>query len=319
MSWRDWVKNVRWTANNESLEKALWAAGQELWQGFLRRSAGWAVTGTPIWAYDWEVLCIVDGCRLDVISEVGETETYPWLPAEPSYITSAGGNSPEWLNRNFAPEFSEQLQMTGYVTANPFSDPPPNRHEQWPHLPLDSSDFALLREVFKTEPQHEIGDGGSVAPSDVTKHAIDVWRNREQFGVKRLIVHYMQPHAPFRSRPDWSEGLGDNPWNRLRDGKISAEDLWGAYRDNLHWVLESIDVLSRNCEAKIVLSSDHGNAMGEWGVYGHPPGTPVPAVRRVPWIELAGTDEMNYQPDLDVSCSDPQEDIPGQLEALGYR
>lgn len=118
------MKNIRWTATNESPSKAIRTASQELWQGLLRRGVGWTVSGSPIWDYEWDVLCILDGCRFDLMVEVMEADMYPWLPSTPDKITSVGGNSPEWLNETFSSSFDDEMQRTGYITANPFSDPP---------------------------------------------------------------------------------------------------------------------------------------------------------------------------------------------------
>ena len=48
--------------------------------------------------------------------------------------------------------------------------------------------------------------------------------------------------------------------------------------------LDSVAKLVENCDARIAIMADHGNAMGEWDEWAHPPRTPVPVVRKVPWI-----------------------------------
>jgi hypothetical protein len=61
-----------------------------------------------------------------------------------------------------------------------------------------------------------------------------------------MIVHYMQPHQPFRSRSDWigedhnlanvvdtDQEAGPCIWQRYRRGEFDDEEFWTAYRDNL--------------------------------------------------------------------------------------
>lgn len=138
------------------------------------------------------------------------------------------------------------------------------------------------------------------------------------------IVHFMQPHASFRSEPAWFErAIGEdswsaNVWKRLRNGEFTEREVWEAYADNLRWVLEDgISPLQSNCDGTIALTADHGNAMGEWGFYGHPLGCPINAVRTVPWKTIDGTDEGTLRPDRKPATDSV--DITEHLEALGYR
>ena len=101
---------------------------------------------------------------------------------------------------------------------------------------------------------------------------------------------------------------------------MTERDLWEAYRDTLEWGLDSVDVLRQNCKATIALSADHGNGMGEWGVWSHPPGSPVPALRKVPWVTVPGTDERTVEPEsiADTTSADEELSVEERLTALGY-
>jgi hypothetical protein len=138
----------------------------------------------------------------------------------------------------------------------------------------------------------------------------------------------MQPHVPFRSRPEWfeewseTETWGSSIWNRVRTGDISREEIFEAYRDNLEWVWgeDGVSRLRENCDARIGVTADHGNAAGEWGFYGHPVGAPIPSVRHVPWLSLQGSDTESATPKISVDAPDgEQRDVKASLEALGYR
>jgi hypothetical protein len=45
-----------------------------------------------------------------------------------------------------------------------------------------------------------------------------------------------------------------------------------------------------------VIGTDRDDPLGEWGVWGHRPYLPVPAVRTVPWDVYTCADEGTYDP-----------------------
>jgi hypothetical protein len=132
----------------------------------------------------------------------------------------------------------------------------------------------------------------------------------------------MQPHVPFRSRPDWFEKFtgdtwGSRIWKAVGD-EFSREGFLKAYRDNLKWVFgdEGVELLADNVDGKVAISADHGNAIGELGFYDHPNGCPISAVREVPWEVIEASDSGSHKPDVEPSRSEI--DVDEQLEALGY-
>ncbi|MDS0473411.1 hypothetical protein [Natrinema sp. 1APR25-10V2] len=332
---------------------------------------------TPVWEREWDLCCILDGCRLDLMREVAAAghDALPG-PEGVDSLWSVGSQSAEWMDRTFGPEHRAEMARTAYVTGNPFSS------QSCEHilvtsdevLPLSGDDFGVFHEAWRDEwVDDEIS---TIPPESLTDAAIAVWREREALDIDRVLVHYMQPHAPFRSRPGWFFGSADiehwgqftdgdgededieladlspeerealealaeaeaaddsddsmnDPWLRVRDGDLSFEAVWGAYRDNLEWVLDDVTRLLENCDGRVAMTSDHGNGIGEFGVWSHPPGTPVPAVRRVPWVVREGRDRRTCEPGLpdaigegatgsDESATD-DDAIDSRLEALGYK
>lgn len=178
-------------------------------------------------------------------------------------------------------------------------------------------------------------DGGHLDvthPSVVTDRAHAMWAD---YDLDRLVVHYMQPHLPFRSRPEWFSDRDDldtfgeegaktyateekELWKQLRDGERDRGAVWAAYCDNLRWVHEDIDRLRRAVAADLLITSDHGNAMGEWGVWGHPPEVNVSTLRRVPWVYVdgVGCDEFISRDDVGERTTMSTAE---QLAALGYK
>lgn len=286
----------------------------KLWEGALIRFGdrvwNW---GTPVYEADWDVLVVLDACRPDLLSEViGE---YDFLPATVDTHDSPASQSAEWMEKTFAPAYEEAVARTAYVTGNPFS------------RALDGDRFARLDEVWRYAWDD---DFGGIPPRPVTERAVVAGRETD---VDRLVVHYMQPHVPFRSEAfdaghtleealDGENGDDAYVWYRLRDGDIDLDAVWTAYRDTLRWVLDDVAVLLENVDApEVVVTADHANAVGEWGVYEHPPTVPVPAVKRVPWVRITATDRGGFDPDIEPpeTNATTDEEIERRLTALGYR
>lgn len=257
------------------------------------------IDGEPIWERDWDILCVLDGCRVDTFRGVFDDTA--------DEMVSVASTSQTWLPRTFD---GRDLESVGYVTGNPFA------------TQLQPSRFAEFHIEPVTETEHGIE---TVPPRPLTDRAIDVWRRREELGVEKLIVHFMQPHIPFRSRPEWfskfreSDVWGSKVWKQIPNSSLSKEEVFEACRDNLEWVLGpgGVETLQENCDGTIALTADHGNAAGEFGLYGHPEGAPIPQVRHVPWATVDGVDERTREPVVEERAESV--DVENQLEALGYR
>lgn len=253
--------------------------------------------GEYIWEWEWDVLCVLDGCRVDVFRDVyGDCES----------MRSVGSASRTWVRRTFGRR--RDLNRVAYITANPHWDI------------VDTDRFGY----FHVEGVRETNGVETTPPERLTDRAIDVWRRREELGIDRVIVHYMQPHTPFRRRPEWfTDHVGDSEWGssiweRLEAGELPKGEVLEAFRDNLEWVLEDgVEPLSANCDGRIALTADHGNAVGEEGYYGHGMNYSASVVRDVPWRVLDGTDERTREPSVSARSADA--DVDRQLEALGYK
>ncbi|MFB6185889.1 MAG: hypothetical protein ABEI86_03360, partial [Halobacteriaceae archaeon] len=66
----------------------------------------------------------------------------------------------------------------------------------------------------------------------------------------------------------------------------------------------------------VVITADHGNALGEFGFYGHPEGIPLNCLREVPWSRVRSSDTGEYKPS--VSKENNRMTIQQRLEDLGY-
>lgn len=307
MTFFDWVRETRenvardgWDGVRESI--------YELQLGAFRRLEPFADPGTNIFERDWDVLLVLDGCRTDAMAEVAAE--YDFLDT-PGVHRSPGSASYQWMERTFTDEYADEMQRTAHVTANPFSadfcTP-----EEW----------AVLDEVWRDGWDDDVG---IVPARTVTDRAIHAARSHgEDFD--RLLVHYMQPHFPSVPEPmgsgaeleDWRDGR-EMAWQGLRRGRFTEAEVWNAYIENLRYVLDDVDLLLENLDAeRVVLTADHGNAKGEWGIYGHP-NIPMDVLREVPWYVTSATDDETYTPDVTPDSTEDDISVEDRLQALGYR
>ena len=268
--------------------------------------------GTNVFERSWDVLVVLDGCRADLLAAVADD--YEFLP-EVGSLRSVGSASSEWLQNTFVghPETERTVMVTGNT---------------WTDRYLDADSFAALDEVWKYAWDD---DHGTVPPDAITDRAIVHTRESRP---ERLVAHYMQPHHPFVPDPlDGDDGLiragshsnTGNPWVALRQNQVSTDRVWDAYRANLAYVLNEVESLCENIDGRVAITADHGNLFGEWGLYGHPMETPVPALITVPWATIAASDRQTRTPTLQPPESLPVSRVYGddteseQLAALGYR
>lgn len=272
--------------------------------------------GIDIVGADWDALVVLDACRYDLFEEIADLDRFD----EYRRVRSPGSATNEWTERAFT--------ATGphgdivYVTGNPMT----SRHA--------AQSFHRLVEVWTDAFDESLG---SVPAEVVTEAAI---KARETYPNKRLVVHYVQPHYPFVRDPglqftDWggtdtirnenADARARDVWQALRLGLVDRETVWAGYRRNLEYVLDRIDPLLSALEGRTVVTSDHGNLLGERGspipvrLYGHPEGCRHRDLVTVPWAVLQGENRPEIDSEAAESTTDADSDaVSDRLTALGY-
>ncbi|RLI40500.1 hypothetical protein DRO64_08910, partial [Candidatus Bathyarchaeota archaeon] len=69
---------------------------------------------------------------------------------------------------------------------------------------------------------------------------------------------------------------------------ITVSRLREAYRDNLRLVLEYVNKIVKETEGGIIITSDHGEMLGEYRLFLHPCRIECKILRLVPWLEVRG-------------------------------
>ncbi len=275
---------------------------------------------TKVMAEDWDTLIILDACRFDMFEERND------IPGELEHRYSLGSTSEEFLERNFR---NGTFHDTVYVNTNPYV----------PHLGLDVGTFHAVVDLLD-EWDEEIQ---TVRPDVVARAAIDAHR---EYPRKRLIVHFMQPHIPFIGEigqsldvggwsPDGEDTSieGRTIWQVLRDNPsgsaegLNLEVVWEAYNENLDIVLEHVRWLIGKLGGMSVVTSDHGNMVGErlrpiptGRMFGHPLGVYHPSLVKVPWLRVgSGKRRVVVAEETEPNEDAERDDVEKRLRELGYR
>ncbi|ACV47334.1 MULTISPECIES: hypothetical protein [Halomicrobium] len=283
----------------------------------------WPV-GTNIYEHEWDVLVILDACRVDALKSI-ENE-YSWLNGTDE-IWSVGSSSHEWMANTFRKEYLKDIRGTGLITSNPFASRVFDDRNHPPHDYTTLFDIASWNTVERQDfgstewcfgHSHEFEDSFSPPPAEhMTERGVIAGREQN---LERLIIHYFQPHRPYIHNAVKDGTLSDinkYPYDSCRSGVITRSELWDRYLDNLRYVLDNVGVLLQNIDAeKVVISADHGELLGELGEFGHPEGVPHPKLKKVPWVTTTGKDNKTITPKNNIQINNRP--VEEQLENLGY-
>jgi hypothetical protein len=216
---------------------------------------------------DWEILIIVDACRHDLFEEIER---------DCDNRISLGSSTQDYIKQNWNGDHDDVV----YVTGNPmFSS------ARMEDLVGKENPFF---EIFRTYEENWDDEERTCLPEDVAKDAMTA---NKMFPEKKLVIHFIQPHYPFvgfefgldtGDAKEFMRHLGKDVWQLASMGEISDERVWSGYKHNLSVVMKEVEKLSETLDRDIVLTSDHGNMVGESGLYGHPRGKSWEKLRKVP-------------------------------------
>ncbi|TKX86686.1 hypothetical protein EXE43_07070 [Halorubrum sp. SS5] len=259
--------------------------------------------GVDVYREDWDNLVIIDACRKDLFREV-------FSEYEVKNKISRGSNTPEFLKGNFE---NSSHGDTVYISANP-------------HVGDKYEDLNMgFHEVIDLSKEQWDAEAGTVLPEVTTEKAIEA---SKEYPNKRIIVHYMQPHLPFIGELGSKLDLPDDPWDALmkNENNINLEEVIEAYIENIELVKPFVEELSNNLVGKTVVTSDHGNMLGETSYpipiheFGHPSATYTDELVTVPWvaIEYDNRREIRSETITESVPNSHQSEVDSRLKSLGY-
>ncbi|KDE58086.1 hypothetical protein EL22_07220 [Halostagnicola sp. A56] len=263
---------------------------------------------TYVMEEDWDTLVILDGCRYDLFEETDS------IFGKLSARISAGSCTRVWLDKNFPDTYPDTVLMS----ANPQTQ----MHEV-------EAKFHHCERLYESCWDDDLR---TVPPAPAVDRVLEI---AEEYPEKRLLVHLVQPHFPFigetgqqiqqRGFTDEgrqgkkTDGGGElHVWEQLKRGAVDKDTVWAAYRENLELALSEVSRIIEEVEGKTVLTSDHGNAAGEWRTYGHPCGRYHPSIVTVPWSESEFDSRRTVTEGKMTMDQATTNDVTQRLEDLGY-
>lgn len=273
----------------------LWILYVRIYKPILEKKIG---SGVKIMNKDWDNLVLLDAYRADYFSE------YSSLEGHYESVVSKGNHSHEFVAKNFA---DGKYHDTVVVTSNIWYEKSPC---------IDESTFHTLINPVG------VNDRSMTNPEKVTKAALDAIEN---FPNKRIIVHYMSPHTPFMGETAGrfeTEGPWQGIYEKYRRGEIEKGVVEQSYIETIRAIENEVQQLINEFNGKTVVSSDHGENLGEvqHGVelLGH--GNPSPECRSVPWLEMNYDERRNITKDSPIGFNTLDEKtVEKRLEYLGYK
>lgn len=271
---------------------------------------------------EWDYLIVLDACRFDFFEDMFEeflngtlqkrksrgSSTLDWLvntfPGEYDiayfsanpYINSKGVplNESKWgasCNYSWNPieHFSEIIDVWEFGWEEKLGTVPPKNlnkacqsrgcdkgsiiHYMQPHAPyLSNGNGRKLRKI--KEGFEELDNNGHNGNSS----GLNRW-------VRSKLESYLEGKEIVTKIGMLLDLNADTILNEVRRNGIE-NTLKKYYKDNLRIALRYVSKLISKLNGKIIVTSDHGEAFGERGVWEHHVETPIPPLVEVPWVEI---------------------------------
>lgn len=264
---------------------------------------------------DWDHLVVLDAARFDVFER-----TYTkFLDGDLAPVRSNASATPEWVHRNLKGSIEVE-----YFSANPFINSlnhPIDRPGNVDYTTTPSNHVETIHDLWHTEWDD---DTGTVLPEDVVRYyrqtdthgrtVVHFMQPHKPFlghgsgGVLREGFRQLKStgglstfqsltgkYGPriadtvFRSSTITKfgllSGLGPRSMARALVGD-TTETMMRYHRENMEKALRHVERLVEEMDGTVVVTSDHGEAFGERGVWGHDVETHIQPLVKVPWLEI---------------------------------
>jgi hypothetical protein len=213
---------------------------------------------------DWDTVIVLDACRFDVFKQVyTEFDNLAEGVLEKGYRNES--NTLDFVNS----------EMTGSYNHTIYSAHPGMNtcHDAFDYFAGDH--FEEVVDLASSAWSEEVG---TVKPEEFLEY--DDFRNS--------VLWFMQPHSPY---------IGEITVKGAFESGVFEEDGWGyiktssgkfqdfckeGYRYNLLRVLNVVNRIVDSLEGSVLVTSDHGELLGEKNVIGHPRGVEHQKLEEVP-------------------------------------
>ena len=266
----------------------------------------------------WDCLVVLDACRYDFFESI-YNEFFTGILKK---VISEGTDTRKWLNRTFEKEYQDVVYVSGnpYVSSNEFNNIGFEATKHF-HRVIDVWNDGW-NGCLQTVPPKKVSKSTRMARAKYPAKRIISHFIQPHYPY--LTVPYTYSDMGLAPHYNWAKGkekrgTGYSSWPGIftvlekligsfltyklrkalklrKSGPVELvaqrqgdEFLRNAYRDNLKLVLEEVKKMIGKLPGKVVITADHGELLGESGLYEHPPEFDnLKILREVPWLEVSG-------------------------------
>lgn len=296
-------------------------------------------TNTEILKEKWDILIILDACRYDYFEKIWRR----FLSDGQLFCKcSIGSCTDEWRDNSFPgfyedivyitanPQISASSRVYGFMASEHFK----YIHEIWRENWDDKSGTVLpeivsqrAKEIISQYPQgmryiihylqpHAPYLNVSYSKTSLSLHEFNQFLiNPEsdnspttmRLKIFRAMLPLFRSNRILTNHPEWwlRKLLGIPPRGPMEIAwrVLGLKGLRDAYKTNLEVVLASVASLIEQLSGTVVISSDHGELLGEDRQYAHPRGSRHPLLRDVPWLVITKDKDTDFQEIAKAKCA----------------
>lgn len=312
----------------------------------------------------WDFLIVLDACRYDYFEELHDA----YVQGDLKKLKSPGSCTNEWRDVNFPDLYDDIVYISGnphFCEKTPVYDYTAGEHfhkvyDVWRHswsrgtvLPEDINKATLQALAKHPDKRFIIHYMQPHAPYLVLGDDAKGYAQCQGEAGRCLAGEQDYKDAPKYKKKmfkyllklfTWNNILGNHPdWILRKWLKLPARApmeyvlhnydnaaLRNAYKENLRLVLKEVAELLKYLSGRIIITSDHGDFLGEKKCYSHPPKANHPILLEVPWLIIDKEHRDVLQTDADKQSEeiagstdadqdkDTEEQIKDKLRDLGY-
>lgn len=316
----------------------------------------------------WDYLIILDACRYDYFEQTYRK----YIQGELTKKITVGTSTNEWRDNSFPdyyddvvyisanPQISATLPVYGFLAGEHFCKVYEVWRDGWDKdvgtvLPqtLTNTAINIIRNtrdkrfiIHYLQPHAPYlslaatSKGYATGQINADRALIGADGRKDVSTIKKKLLKNLlklfRNNTVLTNQPAWvlRKLLGILPQAAMESAwrKAGKKRLRDAYKANLESVLQQVAVLLKHLSGKIIITSDHGELLGDNNCYAHPTGSFNPVLLEVPWLAIEKRKENAEPLDSFVesrgaeATSKPQADtkqrhekeLAEKLRALGY-
>jgi len=278
----------------------------------------------------WDYLIILDACRYDYFEKVWRNY---FSEGQLLCKHSVGSCTDEWRDKSFPdyyddivyitanPQINVSSRVFGYLASEHFKSIheiwreswdersgtvlpdvvsrrardiilqyPPNMryiiHYLQPHAPYLSVTYSRKSKTLQEFNQFLIDPDKENSPMTI------------RLRLFRFLLPLFKKNRFLTNHPEWllRKYLGISPKGPMEIAwrELGIKGLRKAYQENLEIALRSVASLVDQLSGTIIITSDHGDLLGEDRQFAHPKGSQHPTLRQVPWLVIKKEKKINF-------------------------